>query len=195
MKNGSNRGPEQPVTSKLLVGVESPVNGVLHGVKSTLVVAVPHVRGLASVARDPPPKLNLKSLNGSCGLFSKLAVIWPVCWSIDAVPSSFTTIPDSPSPTTWTNSRTIRPSCASRGVHGLHEGDPRYTWPTSASSSAGVLIDTVPTCDSRGHPAGTPECKPNCSSEHDTKPLAEDGEITVPTGNATVTSFTSGVAN
>src|SRR5580700_2906809 len=66
--DGANCAAGQPVTSKLLVGVESGVNGVLHGVRSAEVVAVPHTRGFASVARAPPPSVSLSSLNGSCGL-------------------------------------------------------------------------------------------------------------------------------
>src|ERR1039458_5291869 len=200
--DGLNCGPKQfSSTSNVLVGVTSGVNGELHGVRSTVVVAGPHVREVESVARSAPWRVSWNSENGSCGVFSNVVVIWPVCWLICPVPSSLTMTPSSPSPTTCTNRRIMRPSCASLGEHGLHNGEARYTSPFRRSSSAGVLIRTVPTCESRGHAPGFagaasrgPDPK-NCSFVQSPRRAAADGEVAVPSGSVTEVRFTSGVAS
>src|SRR5262249_30986911 len=91
------QGPPAPSqsTAKDEDGVASGVSPgpADHGVKSLLVVAGPHVRGLASGALGPFWTVSFRSLNGSCGLSRKLVVSWPVLGSTDTVPASLTVTP------------------------------------------------------------------------------------------------------
>jgi hypothetical protein len=48
------------------------------GVKLATVEYVPQLGGVASGARGPPKKCSFRSSNGSGGVFSNEAVIWPV---------------------------------------------------------------------------------------------------------------------
>ena len=95
VKAGTNAiGLVQPVTEKEEDGVASEVVGALHGTRSDVVVAVPHVCGLASGARGPPSRRTLSSLKGSCGLSRNVAVSCPVAGLAATAPSSFRTTPD-----------------------------------------------------------------------------------------------------
>src|SRR5207253_6459451 len=159
---GANCGAAQPVTSKLLDGTVS--NGssavLLHGISFEVVVAGPHVVGLASDAPAPPSVWMVSFSNGCWGLFSKTVVSCPVFWFTSVLPTSLTrtldscgSVPGSRS-SACRNSRSILPSAASLGPHGEHWGSPRNSWPLSSSSISGVLLSTFPTSHARGHEAG-----------------------------------------
>ena len=92
--NGSGDGarrcrPGRCSIAKLLDGAAASL-GALHGVKSAFVVYVPHAVGVASAACAPPLKDSLKSVNGSCGVFSNVVVSWPVVSFRCTSPTSFT---------------------------------------------------------------------------------------------------------
>src|SRR5439155_2766799 len=87
---GANCGAPQPVTSKLLDG--SAVNGsaavLLQGTRREVVVAGPHVDGLASGAPAPPSVCIVSFSNGCWGLFSNTVSSRPVCWFTCVRPAS-----------------------------------------------------------------------------------------------------------
>src|SRR5450759_2309966 len=202
--DGANCGAGQPVTAKALLGVEARLNGALHGVRSAFVTAAPHVLGFASVARGPPTSSSLRCSKGSCGSSGNVVVSRPVRGSIDPVPACLTVIPSPPSPIACRYRRTIRPPWASAGLHGPHSGAPRKTSPSSGSARSGEVICSRPTSELASQEAGLAEPEPNSSatsrgstpgsSWQTPSPCAAEGEITIPSGSATVTSRTCGVA-
>ena len=79
--NGSGEAQAPPLP--LLSTVNGPTSGdcgavPLNGVRVVVVVAVPHVSGLASGASAPVLKCRIASLKGCSGFSEKVVVSWPV---------------------------------------------------------------------------------------------------------------------
>ena len=83
------------VDTELLASTGEPPD---HGVSTAEEAWVPQVTGVASTADGPPKKFSLKSLNGNCGVSSKVVTRRPVFGSRAISPGSFTRTP-SASPT------------------------------------------------------------------------------------------------
>ncbi len=80
--------------AKLEEGVASgPDSGADQGIKSDVVVNVPHACGVASSPRSPPKNLSFSSLNGSCGFSLNTPVICPVSGFVLSSPGIFTSVP------------------------------------------------------------------------------------------------------
>src|ERR1039457_6845207 len=117
---------------------ESPPNpGVLHGVRSALVVAAPHVCGLASGARGPPFNLSFSSSNGSCGFSLNVAVSCPVCVLAATLPGILMITPSVGSLASR-NSLNSLPLLASAASHGGWPSPPQSGSPRSSLPWIGV---------------------------------------------------------
>src|ERR1019366_6748195 len=76
--DGEGAPPGPSAIAKLAFVRKSGAWGLLHGVRSALVVYVLHLVGVASVALLPPSKWRWKSLNGCCAMPEATPVTWPV---------------------------------------------------------------------------------------------------------------------
>src|ERR1019366_1247615 len=76
--DGQAAPPGPSAIAKLAFVRKSGAWGLLHGVRSALVVYVLHLVGVASVALLPPSKWRWKSLNGCCAMPEATPVTWPV---------------------------------------------------------------------------------------------------------------------
>src|SRR5580692_4984756 len=90
----SHGAPLVPVAIWKLLGENtSSTTGVLHGVKSELLVNNPHVGGVTSAACDPPLKESLKFVNGTSGVSLNTVVNCPVLVFRCTSPSSLSSTP------------------------------------------------------------------------------------------------------
>src|ERR1019366_2383020 len=131
-----------------------PRPGVLHGVRSVVVVNVPQLCGFANGALAPPLNVSSSSLKGSWGCCVNVACKRPVTGFADTWPASLTITPRS-AERTCRNSLMMCPSSASVALHGEHSGSPMNTWPSSGFSSKGVVTFTVPIWEANGQDAGS----------------------------------------
>ena len=143
---------------------DSEVTGPLpsHGVKTAVVVYVPHRVGVASGARSPPKKCSSRFSNGRSGVFLNVVTICPVCGFNDTSPASLIKLPEY--------------GVFRDDIH-RHETPERvrvlaarYTEPSSSCSNSGVLIFTVPTFDPSGQKLD-PGASGLASSERERVPL------------------------
>src|ERR1019366_433109 len=148
--DGQAAPPGPSAIAKLAFVRKSGAWGLLHGVRSALVVYVLHLVGVASVALLPPSKWRWKSLNGCCAMPEATPVTWPVV--------SFSFV--------CRTSLRLTPS-AEAAISSLMSGgcDGRtYTFPVTCFSGSpprsGVSIVTVPTFAAGGQDAGPSSSSP-----------------------------------
>src|SRR5262245_54019829 len=146
---GLKPAPQLPLTLNVLV-TETGV-ALLYGFSAAVVVAGPHVVGVASGARAPPLNWSVNRVNGSSGLSVNEVTSFPVCGSGLTEPRIFS-VKFGPCPTR--NSRYVLPGT----------GVPRKISPSTGSANSGVSNATVPIFEAFGQCAGE-LWSPSCASE------------------------------
>src|ERR1700727_604689 len=89
-------GHEPPPGPCSILNDDSEVTGPLpsHGVKTAVVVYVPHRDGVDNGARSPPKKCSSRFSNGTSGVFLNVVTICPVSGFSDTSPASLITLPE-----------------------------------------------------------------------------------------------------